>query len=277
MSSKLSATEALKRVPDWQAGSTEIEELKGGLTNRTYLIRRGAEQCVLRLNAASTDAVALDRSCELEILGNAAKAGLAPGIVYANIEQGVLLTEYLPERVWSVSDLQVEENLAALADLLRRVHELPICGVGLDLSLSAARYQDFLQRRQGLHAFASRCAEVIASIPASEQLVCCHNDIVVDNIVSSAPLKLIDWEYASDNDPLFDLASIIGFHNLDDKASHVLLDSYSGGADAELRDRLADQVRIFDAIQWLWLACRHLNYPRHENVVRLEELQQRIG
>ena len=277
MSSTLSATEALKLVPDWEAGSTEIEELKGGLTNRTYLVRRGAEQCVLRLNAESTGALALDRSCELAILGNASKAGLAPGIVYSDLEQGILLTEYLPDRVWSVTDLQAEDNLAALADLLRRVHELPVCGVELDLNLSAARYQEFLQRRHGLHAYASRCADVIASIPASEQLVCCHNDIVVDNIVSSAPLKLIDWEYASDNEPLFDLASVIGFHNLDEKSSHILLDSYSGSANVELHDRLSDQVRLFDAIQWLWLASHHLNYPRHENVVRLEELQQRIG
>ena len=149
--------------------------------------------------------------------------------------------------------------------------------MNLDLNLSAARYEEFLQRRHGLHTFASRCVDVISSVPAAGQLVCCHNDIVADNIISSQPLKLIDWEYASDNEPFFDLASIICFHNLDESKSHVLLDAYSGGANAELRERLIDQMRVFDAIQWLWLASRHLIVPRRENVARLEELQQRIG
>ena len=89
-------------------------------------------------------------------------------------------------------------------------------------------------------------------------------------------LNLIDWEYACDNDPLFDLASAIGFHNLDERRQQVFLDAYAGGADSELRERLARQLRIYDAIQWLWLANRQLASPRSEQARRLEELQQRI-
>jgi thiamine kinase len=277
MSSELEALDALALIPDWDSGTTTLEQFKGGLTNRTFLIRRGAERCVLRLNADSTEAVASDRSCELAVLRSAAQAGLAPDIVFSDIERGILVTEYLPDPVWSSSDLQDRDNLLAIADLLRKVHALPECGMRLDLNLSAARYEEFLERRHGLHAHASRCVEVIAAIPVSEQLVCCHNDIVADNIISSAPLKLIDWEYACDNDPLFDLASLIGFHNLDKKLSHTLLDAYCGGANAEMRERLANQLRVFDAIQWLWLASRHLSNPQQQNVGRLEELQQRIG
>jgi thiamine kinase-like enzyme len=229
------------------------------------------------LNAESNQAIALDRSCELAILGRAAEAGLAPHIVFSDIERGILVTEFLTNPVWSSSDLQQAKNLEALADLLRRVHALPACGMNLDLNLSAVRYEEFLRGRHGLHAYATRCVDVISSIPATGHLVCCHNDIVADNIISSQPLKLIDWEYAGDNEPLFDLASIICFHNLDERNSHVLLDAYSGGANAALRERLIDQMRVFDAIQWLWLASRHLVVPMRENVVRLEELQQRIG
>ncbi len=276
MSAAINAFEALALVPGWDSQASDIEELKGGLTNRTFLVRAAGAQCVLRLNANMNEAIALDRSCELTILGNAADAGMAPEIVFSDTEHGILMTEYLPDSTWSESDLQSAENIEALADLLRRVHALPACGVNFDLHLSAARYEEYLEKRQGLHAYASRCVEVIAGMPVSDQLVCCHNDIVADNIIASQPLKLIDWEYAGDNDPLFDLASIIGFHNLDEHVSDALLSAYAGGANTELRERLADQVRAFDAVQWLWLASRHLNAPKHENVVRLEELQQRI-
>jgi thiamine kinase len=276
MSAALNAFEALALVPGWDPERTDIEQLKGGLSNRTFLVSAAGEQCVLRLNAEFAEAISLDRSCELSVLSNAADAGIAPRIVYSDIEKGILLTEFLPDRVWAKSDLQSHENMEALAELLRKVHALPACGVQIDLELSAARYEEYLKRRQGLHAFASRCVEVIASVPATQQLVCCHNDIVADNIIASSPLKLIDWEYAGDNDPFFDLASLIGFHNLNEELSTTLLNAYTGGVNAEFRKRLADQVRVFDAIQWLWLASRHLNSPRHENVLRLEELQQRI-
>lgn len=276
MSADLNPFEALALVPGWDADLASVEELKGGLTNRTFLVQLSGDTCVLRLNATSAHAVALDRSCELGNLSNAAAAGLAPQIIFSDVDRGILLTEYLPDPVWSVADLQSRANIEKFGELLRSVHKLPVCGVKLDLDLSAKRYEEYLEQRQGLHAFASRCVAIIASVPQSDQFTCCHNDIVVDNIIASSPLRLIDWEYSCDNDPLFDLASLIGFHNIDRRQSEVILSAYAGGASPELRERLADQVRAFDAIQWLWLASHHLNSPRRENVARLEELQQRI-
>jgi thiamine kinase len=276
MSADMSAVDALAYVPGWDPGATDVEELKGGLTNRTFLIRAGGVQCVMRLNANSSDVVALDRSCEPAILRHAANAGIAPHIVYSDIDHGILVTEYLPDRVWSAADLGSTRKIDAIANLLRKVHALPSCGARLDMQLTAERYAEYLEKRQGLHAFASHCVDVIASVPAGERVVCCHNDVVAQNIVASSPPKLIDWEYACDNDPLFDLASLIGFHNLDKQAAETFLSAYTGGASGEQRQRLADQLRIFDAIQWLWVACRHLRSPRRANAVRLEELQQRI-
>ena len=87
---------------------------------------------------------------------------------------------------------------------------------------------------------------------------------------------MIDWEFACDNDPMFDLASAIGYHNLDADCAGTLLDAYTGGADGEAKERLDEQVRVYDAIQWLWLATRHLVYPSREQARRLEELQQRV-
>jgi thiamine kinase-like enzyme len=277
VTSALNAFEALALVPGWDPAATEVEELQGGRTNRTFLVVSGGERCVLRLNATSTGAFTFDRKCELSILASAGEAGLAPATVYSDIENGVLMTEYLPDPVWTASDLEATENIEALAELIRRVHALPTSGIKLDLNLSAARYEEYLKRRHGLHAYALRCREVVASVPQSDHLVCCHNDIVAENVIASQPLKLIDWEYAGDNDAFFDLASVIRFHNLPQHVSSSLLDAYTGGADGESQERLAAQERVFDAIQWLWLASIHLNSPKHDNAVRLEELQQRIG
>jgi len=276
MSKELNAFEALALVPGWDPAEFAIEELKGGLTNRTYHLRRDDIDYVLRLEAHDAGFFQFDRSSELTNLAAANEAGLGPSVIHSDREHGILITEFLRGRVWDDADMKSHQSLESLAELLRNVHALPLCGTRSDVSAVATTYENYLEQRHGLHAFATECVEVIAGIPVHDAATCCHNDIVAANIVEGPMLMLIDWEYSCDNDPMFDLASAIGFHNLDGKNTEILLNAYAGGRDAELRERLDDQIRIYDAIQWLWLASRHLAFPSTAQARRLEQLQQRI-
>jgi thiamine kinase len=277
MSSTMTPAEALSSIPGWDANAVRCTEIKGGLTNRTYLVERGTETFVLRLNAAHTSVFNLDRISEIGILKRAVAAGLAPELVFADVATGILLCRYIPGRSWGVSELDDDRNLEALADLLRRVHELPLSGIRFDPNAVAARYARTLEARPGLHAFASHCQRLIADIMSDGEFRCCHNDVVAANVIADPDLKLLDWEYACDNDPMFDLASLIGFHNLERDRQSVLLSAYAGGSDAEWTERLEIQVRLYDAVQWLWLANRQLITRSSAQAARLEELQQRIG
>jgi thiamine kinase-like enzyme len=264
-------------IPGWSPEDVVIEELKGGLTNRTFMVVRGEETFVLRLNAAHTAAFNLDRSSEIAIIRSASAAGIAAETVFADPASGILLSRFLPGQVWTPADFDDPANIEALCELLRRVHALPLSGVRFNAVAIARGYTANLESRPGLHAFALRCADIVSKIPPVRVSRCCHNDVVAQNIIATPALKLLDWEYACDNDPLFDLASLIGFHNLDSAAAANLLEAYSGGADAELRDRLGEQIRLYDAIQWLWLANRQWLNRNSNQAARLESLQQRIG
>jgi thiamine kinase len=277
MSALLSVRDAIALVPCLEAGKVSVVELKGGLTNRAYRVSSGDDDFVLRLDAKHTPYFTLDRVSELAILRAASSAGIAPELVYSDADRGILLYRYLPGKVWFAGHLQDPGNFDALCELLRRVHALPLSGSRFDPADVAKRYTGNLESRQGLHAFAVHCADVISSVPPSDAVAVCHNDVVAQNIISTPALKLLDWEYACDNDPLFDLASLVGYHNLDERLALALLDSYAGGADAALRDRLAAQVRLYDAIQWLWLTNRHRLSPNAQQAARLEVLQQRIA
>jgi len=263
-------------VPGYDPATANIKEFKGGFTNRVFHVRSGERESVLRLAADHSDTFDVDRSCELAILEMAGEAGIAPAVLYADVDAGILVTEYLRGKPWQESDLESSENIEALAKLLQLVHALPLCCSRVDLTGSAEKYEAYLKKYHGLHAFASTCVRIVSESPIHESVACCHNDIVAANIIDSGALKLIDWEYARDNDPLFDLASAIGFHNLDEGRQQMLLSAYAGGTNSELKERLAKQVRVFDAIQWLWLATRHLVSPHREQARRLEELEMRI-
>lgn len=276
MTELLNPFDALALVPGWDPEQADLEELKGGLTNRTFHVRHGAQECVMRLDSERSRMFQFDRTCELGILEEAAKAGLAPAIVFSDPDAGILVTEYLAGPVWEEADFERDDRLVELGGLLKRVHRLPECGIRVDMVHIGETYQNYLEKRQGLHAFATTCVDVIRSIPQQSGVVCCHNDIVAANIVGDTDLRLIDWEFACDNDPMFDLASAIGFHNLNRRQSDVLLNAYAGDSNQAIRARLDEQLRIYDAIQWLWLATRHLHFPKRWQAQRLEELQQRI-
>lgn len=278
MSEAIDASGAVAMVPGWDPAAATIEALRGGLTNRSYRVRYDDEDFVLRLDTLPTGAIPVERSCEPAILAAAARAGIGPEVVFADPGAGVLVTRYLPGRAWDEPDVHSPAGLEKLAGLLRDAHALPPCGRRADFPAAAETYRQVLAGREGLHAFATRCAAIVDAVAmgAGAQAICCHNDVVAANVIEGDRLWLIDWEYACDNDPLFDLASVIGFHDLDGRRSACLLQAYAGGMDGELRERLAEQVRLYDAIQWLWLAARQCLDPQPRQARRLEALQQRI-
>ena len=276
MSSRISPAEALSGIPGWDGSAVVCTELKGGLTNRIYRVERDGQQCILRLDAEHTDSYGLDRRLELSVLKQAADKGLAAKVIFSDVAAGILLRTFIPGRIWEVSDLDDTANIEALSALLHKVHALPNSGSVYDASRVARRYLENLRSDDSLHAFGVRCQEIIDNIDVSGVTCCCHNDIVVENIISGPRLMLIDWEYACDNVPLFDLASLIAYHDLNDDKAHELLSAYSGGADPDTRELLGEQVRLYDAIQWLWFANRQMITYESGQVARLEKLQQRI-
>ena len=55
MNDCLDPHDAISLVPGWDPLQAEIEELKGGLSNRTYLVTYGGERSVLRLDIEDTN------------------------------------------------------------------------------------------------------------------------------------------------------------------------------------------------------------------------------
>lgn len=276
MNPAITPLDALARVSGWEPARAEIIELTGGLTNRTYRVAYDGRDYTLRLDVEDADVLRFDRTYEAKIMQAAHAAGLGPELVHADPDAGIMVTGFLPGRPWEDGDLETPGQLERLAESVRRVHELPLCGQRVNLLEDALVYAAFLEQRQGLHAFATHCVDVIRGIPVGDRVVCCHNDLIAQNVIDDGRLKLIDWEYARDNDPMFDLAVTIGFHDLDRSRRDILLNAYSGSSAAEFQEQLVEQIRAFDATQWLWFAARQLVAPGRRQAQRLEALQQRI-
>ena len=273
MTDPVSAAAAIARIPGVEPAKARYRSLGGGRSNRSWLVETEDRKLVLRLDGPQARVFGLDRHTELAILGRASGQALAPQVVYADAAAGILVYEYLPGRCWTRADLESDASLEALAALLRRVHALPPSGVRFDAAGAAARYLERIRGDESLFAIGQRCREIVASAPAPTGTACCHNDVVAANVIATPALRLLDWEYACDNEPLFDLASLIGYHDLAPRQKGTLLRAYAG--DLALREQLEEQLRLFDALQWLWLAARQAAMPHAAHRERLEQLARR--
>jgi len=167
---------------------------------------------VLKIDDGPREAPFNTRCAEANTQNIAARAGLAPHIILA--ADGLYFTEFVEGVVWQRSCLEEDSNLELIAGALQRLHTLPLTGRSFDAGVAAKRY---VERIAGLDADVVRkCTELIARMRLPQNLCCCHNDLVAENLITTPDLKFLDWEYACDNDPFFDIATVVEHHELSD-------------------------------------------------------------
>jgi thiamine kinase-like enzyme len=241
--------ESLRQIPGWQEASST--RLARGHNNLTWLIESAGQRAVLKIDARPRTSPFNRRAAEADIQRRAAEAGLAGSVLFAS--ETIYLTEYLQGTVWSAGCLEDDANLDRLAAALKKMHALPLTGRVFD-ALGAARH--YARRIDTDANLVEDCLQKIEAMPLPHNLCCCHNDLVAANIICTPDVRFLDWEYACDNDPFFDLATIVAHHRLAPERSDYLLDAYFDGDGLRWRGQLRRQAEFYEALLWLWEASR---------------------
>jgi len=242
--------EALAQIPGWEGAG--YSELKGGLTNPCWLVERGDRRAVLKVDKLQRGEPFSARQLEARIQGRACAAGIANAVLY--VSDTILMTEYVDGVIWSAGCLDDNENLDRLAAAMRKLHSLPLTGRTFDAIGAARRYAERIVAGDARKI--RDCLAKIAAMPLPHNLCCCHNDMVAANIIFAPEVRFLDWEYACDNDPFFDLATIVAHHRLSPERADYLLDAYFNGDGARWRKQLNRQTEFYEALLWLWEASR---------------------
>jgi len=240
-----------------------ITELSGGVANRSFRLREGRHDYVLRLAGESTHGLGASRASELAIQGIAAAAGLAPEIILANRERDFIVTRHARGRVPARADMRESTLLRRVGAWIARLHAqaLPSGLPVVDFGERAAGYLSVLQSRSSRMEVAKIARELDrrrATLPAASRLAACHHDLHHRNFLDDGRrLLAVDWEYAGPGDPAADLACCIGYHELDTAQVGFLLEGY-GGDTIVLRARIAALGWIFDCLWYGWNAVAEL-------------------
>lgn len=246
---------AERHVPG--VGPIEIHRLTRGSANDIYRVVRDGRAYALRAAAASPPGLGVDRLWEARVLEGAVAADLAPALMYCDPERGILISRWAEGRSWSIEDTRRPENLSRMAELLRRIHALPMPvparimtpGQWMDYYSAAAP----TARAAKLRSAAEDRLRAWAALPGVPPVVC-HSDLHTLNLIDrGGPLVLLDWEYAHASDPFWDLAGWSANNDFEDETTWELLARYAGRAPTpDERLRLRHLRWLYDYVCLLW-------------------------
>lgn len=234
-----------------------VARVKGGLTNETWRVDVGEETLVVRISRADDEALQIDRESERQVLEAAWRAGIGPEVLLCAPKRRLLVTRLIAGRTWSEEDAVAPENVARLGRLFAKLHATPVPpgAQRVDVALSLEGYWRSLDGARTTPEAAAMLG-VARTLAADGDARLCHNDVHRLNLIDAGALRLLDWEYAGQGSPYFDLASVCSYHAFDRARRERLLHAYLGRADAGAAERLTDACALFDYVRRLWLQVR---------------------
>lgn len=239
---------------DALATAPRIVDLTAGALNRVYRVTSPVGDWVVRLAGSADTALCINRVAERQVHAAAAALGFAPGIVHADPASGLLVTEFHAGAAVSRAQLREPTMLQALGERLGELHRaaVPRTVRRIDVHDVLLHYLE----RPGVppgplprELLASRLRWALANYRQSGFAIC-HNDLHHRNLLAGPSLLFVDWEYGGVGDPLFELAAIIGYHDLDPSGRATLLAAH-GGTFREAD--VASMCLVFDCLHALWL------------------------
>ena len=245
----------------------ELERL-GGLTNRNYRLESPSGSFVLRLAGAGTSEY-IDRQAEEFNARLASQAGVNAEILFFDAHDGTMLSGYLlNSQTMSVAAFRDPGALQRAGLALRRLHGCGRLFRGrFDLFQQIDRYMAVLEKKSAElppgYAQVLDKAEAVRHALALHpvELAPCHCDPLVENFLDTGEsMKIIDFEYSGNNDPMWDLGDLSVEGGFSEDQDRQLLASYFGPLpDPKDHARMVMYKAMCDLLWTLWGVVQHVD------------------
>jgi thiamine kinase-like enzyme len=261
---------ALARIPTMR--HVPIESMKidrlGGLTNRNYRLETPEGRFVLRIPGAGTSEY-INRRNEAHAARTAAAAGVSAEVLFFDENDGVMLSRFIDGAATMNGDRFRDLGAVARAAVsLRQIHD---CGKPFlnrfELFQMIDDYLSFLAKKNavlpdGYHAVKAEAEKVRTALATRPlPILPCHCDPLAENFLDTGQrVYVIDWEYAGNNDPMWDLGDVSVEAGFGAEQDEVLLGAYfAGSVPAAERGRMVLYKAMCDLLWTLWGIIQHVN------------------
>ncbi|MEG1474780.1 MAG: choline/ethanolamine kinase family protein [Longicatena sp.] len=198
---------------------SEMIDMKKGLTNQNYLLTLDEDVFVVRIPHYDAKNI-VNRHHETLALEAIKGQNIDVETIYYDEDSGYKVTTYLPNAK-TYHECNDPHKIERVGALMKRFHNLH--------AISDADFEP-IKRYYAYHSLVKKplydlrsyesILEDVKAIKNKKTL--CHNDWVDGNILfDDNKTYLIDYEYAANNDPLFDVMSFLSENKIYDKAERV--------------------------------------------------------
>ena len=233
-----------------------VEQL-GGMTNQNYLVKTTNKQYIVKFFGKGTEKLInrQDEKYNLELLKD---LDLDVKNYLFDIVAGIKVNEYIESAI-TLDSTSIKTKFDKIAPILQTIHSsgkelrgefAPFEEIKKYESLIEEKipYANYEAVRKEVFSLEKRLADLGVDRKS------CHIDLVPENFIESPQgrLYLIDWEYSSMNDPMWDLAALFLESEFISQEEEAFLSRYESEQTPVSREKIAIYKILQDAIWSLW-------------------------
>ena len=233
-----------------------VEQL-GGMTNQNYLVKTTNKQYIVKFFGKGTEKLInrQDEKYNLELLKD---LDLDVKNYLFDIEAGIKVNEYIESAI-TLDSTSIKTKFDKIAPILQTIHSsgkelrgefAPFEEIKKYESLIEEKipYANYEAVREEVFSLEKRLADLGVDRKS------CHIDLVPENFIESPQgrIYLIDWEYSSMNDPMWDLAALFLESEFTSQEEEAFLSRYESEQTPVSREKIAIYKILQDAIWSLW-------------------------
>ena len=233
-----------------------VEQL-GGMTNQNYLVKTTNKQYIVKFFGKGTEKLInrQDEKYNLELLKD---LDLDVKNYLFDIEAGIKVNEYIESAI-TLDSTSIKTKFDKIAPILQTIH-----ASGKELRGEFApfeeikKYESLIEEKIPYANYEAVRKEVFSLEKRLADLgvdrKSCHIDLVPENFIESPQgrLYLIDWEYSSMNDPMWDLAALFLESEFTRQEEEVFLSYYESDQTPVSREKITIYKILQDTIWSLW-------------------------
>ena len=215
----------LDKFSDTQNHIEDITLIKSDQISNVYFCVFNGIKAVIKEDKPYAKKIGLNRKREASLLNAINHSCSCPNIIFNDLNAGIIVWEYI-EGTEAKSELILNKDF--LIRLGRKVKNIHITDI---TTLSSYNFLDFIEHYTNIikdNKSAVDINNLISKLYNSDtQLTLCHNDLTKPNILVGDTISFIDWEYASLNDPHYDIATVFQAYNLNANQRDAFLIGYN--------------------------------------------------